>query len=127
MKRGIISAIGSGLILLSDILLCGCGPSREQRIRAIFDKHKQEISNCQKLADSAGGSGMDTLGALQKGDLSGGLRTLGQQQESLGKYAQCIDDLKVRINRELKSKGLADAPEINRIWQEYNDRRNQPK
>ncbi len=127
MKKSIMPAIINSLILALTLLHSSCGPSREERIRMVFEKHKGEIAKCEKLLsqglDSRLSSGAATMESLQKGDLSGALRSLQQQQQetTFDRGRKCHFELRNRIDEELKAQGLpySPAPEIEKVWQEY--------
>lgn len=114
-----LTRLVAGAVLIGIIALSACGPSREQRVRTVFEKHKKRIAQCQTIAAEVSGSGIGALRALQQGNTDGALDSLGQQGGSYNSFVECIDEVKARIEKDLKAKGLADAPEVDRIWREY--------
>ena len=113
----------AGCLLLVLALAAACGPSRQQKVQAVFERHKEAFVECEKLTAEA----HEKLTDVSKRYLAGEASSASVQdfQHGVERSVGCTEDLRKAIQSELQSQGLAEAPEVNQLWSQYTERAEQ--
>ena len=118
IRRALFSILG--LLAAFELLaLTGCqNRAAEAQVRAIIEKHKEEIAECDQVGADAYGMLNKSYDAMKAGNSQGAEFLLGESQRLLRAYGQCITTFRSKLQKEFNAARLP-SDTVNKVWQQW--------